>query len=72
MSTLTKACARVPGAAPQLSQSDEAFYRNLGNGAFRDVTEETGLNKVFMPMGANVLAMWITTDIRTSTWGPEN
>ena len=29
------------------------LYRNLGNGAFRDVTEETGLNKVFMPMGAN-------------------
>jgi tetratricopeptide (TPR) repeat protein len=29
------------------------LYRNLGNGAFRDVTAETGLNKVFMPMGAN-------------------
>jgi tetratricopeptide (TPR) repeat protein len=29
------------------------LYRNLGNGAFRDVTGETGLNKVFMPMGAN-------------------
>src|ERR1017187_5010548 len=29
------------------------LYRNLGNGAFRDVTEEVGLNKVFMPMGAN-------------------
>ncbi len=29
------------------------LYRNLGNGAFRDVTEETGLSKVFMPMGAN-------------------
>ena len=29
------------------------LYRNLGNGAFRDVTEETGLNKVFMPMGSN-------------------
>jgi hypothetical protein len=29
------------------------LYHNLGNGAFRDVTEETGLNKVFMPMGAN-------------------
>jgi hypothetical protein len=29
------------------------LYRNLGNGAFRDVSEETGLNKVFMPMGAN-------------------
>ena len=29
------------------------LYRNLGNGAFKDVSEEVGLNKVFMPMGAN-------------------
>ena len=29
------------------------LYRNLGNGAFRDVTKETGLDKVFMPMGSN-------------------
>ena len=29
------------------------LYRNLGNGAFRDVTEEAGLEKVFMPMGSN-------------------
>jgi tetratricopeptide (TPR) repeat protein len=29
------------------------LYRNLGNGAFRDVTVETGLDKVFMPMGSN-------------------
>lgn len=29
------------------------LYRNLGNGAFRDVSQEVGLNKVFMPMGAN-------------------
>lgn len=29
------------------------LYRNLGNGAFQDVTKETGLDKVFMPMGAN-------------------
>jgi VCBS repeat protein len=29
------------------------LYKNLRNGAFRDVTEEVGLNKVFMPMGAN-------------------
>ena len=29
------------------------LYRNLGNGAFRDVTAEVGLDKVFMPMGAN-------------------
>ena len=29
------------------------LYRNLGTGAFQDVTKETGLDKVFMPMGAN-------------------
>jgi tetratricopeptide (TPR) repeat protein len=29
------------------------LYKNLGNGTFRDVTKETGLDKVFMPMGAN-------------------
>jgi hypothetical protein len=29
------------------------LYKNLGNGTFRDVTQETGLDKVFMPMGAN-------------------
>jgi tetratricopeptide (TPR) repeat protein len=29
------------------------LYRNLGNGAFRDVTAEVNLDKVFMPMGAN-------------------
>jgi hypothetical protein len=29
------------------------LYKSLGNGAFRDVTDEVGLNKVFMPMGAN-------------------
>lgn len=29
------------------------LYKNLGNGTFRDVTEEVGLNKVFMPMGSN-------------------
>jgi len=29
------------------------LYKNLGNGAFRDVTAQTGLDKVFMPMGAN-------------------
>lgn len=29
------------------------LYRNLGNGTFRDVTAEVGLDKVFMPMGAN-------------------
>jgi hypothetical protein len=29
------------------------LYRNLGNGHFRDVTAEVGLDKVLMPMGAN-------------------
>jgi hypothetical protein len=29
------------------------LYRNLGNGSFRDVTGQVGLDKVFMPMGAN-------------------
>ncbi len=29
------------------------LYKNLGNGTFRDVTAEVGLDKVFMPMGAN-------------------
>ncbi len=28
------------------------LYKNLGNGAFRDVTEEAKLDKVFQPMGA--------------------
>jgi hypothetical protein len=29
------------------------LYKNLGDGSFRDVTSEVGLDKVFMPMGAN-------------------
>lgn len=29
------------------------LYRNLHNGKFRDVTSEVGLDKVYMPMGAN-------------------
>ncbi len=29
------------------------LYKNMGNGSFRDVTEAVGLDKVFMPMGAN-------------------
>src|SRR5262249_7167099 len=29
------------------------LYKNLGGGNFRDVTSEVGLDKVFMPMGAN-------------------
>ena len=29
------------------------LYKNLGDGTFRDVTVDVGLDKVFMPMGAN-------------------
>jgi hypothetical protein len=29
------------------------LYKNMGNGTFRDVSAEVGLDKVFMPMGAN-------------------
>jgi hypothetical protein len=29
------------------------LYKNLGNGTFRDVTQEVGLDRVYMPMGAN-------------------
>jgi hypothetical protein len=29
------------------------LYKNLGNGTFKDVTKEVGLDKVTMPMGAN-------------------
>ncbi len=29
------------------------LYRNLGNGKFRDVTAEAGLDRVFLPMGLN-------------------
>jgi hypothetical protein len=29
------------------------MYRNLGNGRFADVAQQVGLDKVFMPMGAN-------------------
>jgi len=29
------------------------LYRNLGNGKFQDVTQEVGLDKVYMPMGSN-------------------
>ena len=29
------------------------LYRNLGNGAFEDVTKQAGLDKIFMTMGAN-------------------
>jgi hypothetical protein len=29
------------------------LYKNLGDGTFRDVTAQVGLDRVFMPMGAN-------------------
>ena len=29
------------------------LYKNMGDGTFRDVTDSVGLDKVFMPMGAN-------------------
>jgi hypothetical protein len=29
------------------------LFKKLGNGSFRDVTKEVGLDRVFMPMGAN-------------------
>ncbi len=29
------------------------LYRNLGNGTFADVTSQVGLDRVYMPMGAN-------------------
>jgi hypothetical protein len=29
------------------------LYRNLGDGTFKDVTKEAGLERVFMPMGSN-------------------
>ena len=29
------------------------LYKNMGNGTFKDVTVEAGLDRVFMPMGAN-------------------
>jgi len=29
------------------------LYHNLGNGKFKDVTSETGLDRVFLPMGIN-------------------
>jgi hypothetical protein len=38
----------LPHNAPTLK-----LYKNLGNGTFRDVTTEVGLDKVFMPMGGN-------------------
>ena len=39
----------------RLPQRGESLrlYRNLGNGTFRDVTAEVGLDRAFMPMGLN-------------------
>ena len=39
---------RLPSSAETMK-----LYKNLGKGAFRDVTKEVGLDRVFMPMGAN-------------------
>jgi hypothetical protein len=38
----------LPHNAPTMK-----LYRNRGNGSFEDVTQRVGLDKVFMPMGAN-------------------
>jgi len=38
----------LPHNAPTMK-----LYRNRGNGTFEDVTKAVGLDKVFMPMGAN-------------------
>jgi hypothetical protein len=38
----------LPHNAPTLK-----LFKNLGNGKFQNVTVETGLDKVFLPMGAN-------------------
>jgi tetratricopeptide (TPR) repeat protein len=29
------------------------LYKNMGNGTFRDLTQDVGLDRVFMPMGSN-------------------
>ncbi len=29
------------------------LYRNMHDGTFEDVTEQVGLDKIYMPMGAN-------------------
>jgi tetratricopeptide (TPR) repeat protein len=39
---------QLPGKAETLR-----LYKNTGKGSFQDVTREVGLNRVFMPMGAN-------------------
>jgi tetratricopeptide (TPR) repeat protein len=49
------------------------LYRNLGNGTFKDVTAQVGLNKINVPMGANFGDIdndgW--PDIYLATGGPE-
>ena len=49
------------------------LYRNLGNGTFKDVTSEVGLNKVNVPMGANFGDVDNDgyLDIYLATGGPE-
>jgi len=49
------------------------LYRNLGNGTFKDVTAEVGLNKINMPMGANFgdIDNDGYLDIYLATGGPE-
>ncbi|HKW62920.1 MAG TPA: FG-GAP-like repeat-containing protein [Candidatus Acidoferrum sp.] len=49
------------------------LYRNLGNGTFKDVTAETGLNKINVPMGANFgdIDNDGYPDIYLATGGPE-
>jgi tetratricopeptide (TPR) repeat protein len=49
------------------------LYRNLGNGTFKDVTVEAGLNKINMPMGANFgdVDNDGNLDIYLATGGPE-
>src|SRR5215469_8848559 len=49
------------------------LYRNMGNGTFKDVTAEVGLNKINMPMGANFgdIDNDGYPDIYLATGGPE-
>ena len=49
------------------------LYRNLGNGTFKDVTSEAGLNKINVPMGANFGDVDNDgyPDIYLATGGPE-
>jgi tetratricopeptide (TPR) repeat protein len=49
------------------------LYRNLGNGTFRDVTAEVGLNRINTPMGANFgdIDNDGYPDIYLATGGPE-